>query len=211
MSGQCCAPEPGPAQDPRYRRVLWAALAINAGMFAVEIASGLAAGSVSLQADALDFLGDAGNYAISLMVLGSVLSVRARAALAKGLTMGVLGVWVVASTVWHAVAGTLPDAVTMGWVGLAALIANVVTLGLLWAWRTGDSNMRSVWLCSRNDVIGNVAVLAAAAGVFGTQTGWPDITVAAIMGTLALQAASQVVGQARRELAEVRAPAAPAE
>lgn len=206
MSGHCCAPEPGPTTDPRYRRVLWAALAINAGMFAVEIVAGLAAGSVSLQADALDFLGDAGNYVISLMVLGSVLAVRARAALAKGLTMGVLSVWVVASTVWHALAGTLPDAATMGWVGLAALIANLATFALLWAWRTGDANMRSVWLCSRNDAIGNVAVFVSAGLVALTGTHWPDVAVAAIMAGLFVSSAVQILSRALHE----RRHAAPA-
>ncbi len=213
MSAQCCAHghHHDGHGDARYRRVLWIVLAINAAMFLVEIVAGLAAGSVSLQADALDFLADAGNYGISLFVVGMALRYRAMAALAKGATMGVFGLWVIGTTVWHAVHGTLPDAVTMGAVGFAALLANAAVFALLWAYRSGDSNMRSVWLCSRNDVIGNVAVLLAAAGVFGTGTGWPDIIVAAVMALLALQGAALVIRQASAELRDSRLASVPAE
>jgi Co/Zn/Cd efflux system component len=194
MSDSCCSP---PIDTHRaneaYRRVLWAVLAINAAMFAVEVAAGLAAGSASLQADALDFLGDAGNYAISLFVVGMALQYRATAAFIKGATMGIFGVWVIGVTIWHAVAGTLPEAFTMGAVGTAALVANALSFALLWAYRGGDANMRSAWVCTRNDVLGNLAVLAAAGGVFGTGTGWPDIAVAAVMATLALQGAYLVL------------------
>jgi Co/Zn/Cd efflux system component len=206
MSADCCShyhssdPHRG---NPGYRRVLWAVLAINAIMFLVEIGAGLAAGSASLQADALDFLGDAANYAISLFVVGMALRYRAMAALAKGGTMGVFGLWVIGSVVWHAVHGTLPNAFTMGAVGFAALAANAASFGLLWAYRGGDANMRSAWICTRNDVLGNLAVLVAAAGVFGTGTGWPDIIVAAIMAGLALQGAVLVV---RQSLTELRQP-----
>jgi Co/Zn/Cd efflux system component len=172
-------------------------------MFLVEIGAGLAAGSASLQADALDFFGDAANYAISLMVVGLALRYRATAALAKGATMGLFGLWVIGTVIWHATHGTLPSALTMGAVGIAALVANVVSFGLLWAYRSGDANMRSAWICTRNDVFGNFAVLLAALGVFGTGTGWPDITVAAIMATLALQGAAVVI---RHSLAELRQP-----
>jgi Co/Zn/Cd efflux system component len=181
-------------------------LIINAVMFALEIGAGLAAGSASLQADALDFLGDAGNYAISLFVVGMALRYRAIAALAKAGTMGVFGLWVIAVTVWHSVNGTLPQAFTMGAVGIAALVANAASFALLWAYRGGDSNMRSAWICTRNDVLGNLAVLFAALGVFGTGTGWPDITVAAIMAALALQGACVVFLQALRELPESPTP-----
>ncbi len=180
--------------------MLWAVLAINAVMFLVEIGAGLAAGSASLQADALDFLGDAANYAISLLVVGMALRYRAAAALAKGLTMGAFGLWVVGTVVWHAAHGTLPSAFTMGAVGMAALAANAASFGLLWAYRKGDANMRSAWICTRNDVLGNIAVLLAALGVFGTGTGWPDVIVAAIMAGLALQGASVVVQQSTIEL-----------
>jgi Co/Zn/Cd efflux system component len=211
MSAHCCGGHIAESreQDKRYRRVLWAALAINAAMFLIEIGAGVAAGSASLQADALDFLGDAANYSISLLVVGMALRYRASAALAKGGTMGVFGLWVLGTVVWHSVNGTVPEPITMGAVGLAALAANAATFGLLWSHRAGDSNMRSVWICSRNDVIGNLAVLLAALGVFGTGTGWPDIIVAAAMAALALQGAWIVLRQA---LGEFRQPmAVPAE
>ena len=195
------------SQDSAYRRVLWAVLAINAAMFVVEIGAGLAAGSASLQADALDFLGDAANYAISLLVVGMALRYRAMAALAKGTSMGLFGLWVIGITIWHALHGTLPSAVTMGAVGFAALLANAASFGLLWAYRHGDANMRSVWICSRNDVLGNLAVLLAALGVFGTGTGWPDVIVAVIMASLAMQGAWVVIRQGAREL---RGPPGPA-
>lgn len=205
MNDCCCAPPPlnlggNKKQDATYRRVLWAVLAINAAMFAVEVVAGLAAGSASLQADSLDFLGDAANYAISLLVVGMALRYRAGAALAKGATMGMFGVWVIATVVWHILHGTLPSAFAMGTVGAAALVANAASFGLLWAYRHGDANMRSAWICTRNDVLGNLAVLLAAAGVFGTGTGWPDIVVATVMSLLAIQGAVVVVRQAIGEL-----------
>jgi Co/Zn/Cd efflux system component len=203
MSANCrhhCHDEGTHRANPAYRRVLWTVLAINALMFAVEIGAGLAAGSASLQADALDFLGDAGNYAISLFVVGMALRYRAMAALAKGGTMALFGLWVVATVIWHAVHGTLPSAFAMGAVGLTALAANAASFGLLWTHRRGDANMRSAWICTRNDVLGNLAVLLAALGVFGTGTGWPDVIVAAIMAALALQGAMLVVRQALGEL-----------
>jgi Co/Zn/Cd efflux system component len=215
MSAHCCShghPENKAAQqDAGYRRVLWIVLAINATMFLVEIVAGLAAGSVSLQADALDFLADAGNYGISLFVVGMALHARAKAALLKGASMGLFGLWVIGATVWHTFHGTLPSAATMGAVGFAALLANAAVFAMLWAYRAGDSNMRSVWLCSRNDVIGNFAVLLAAAGVFGTGTGWPDIIVAAVMAVLALQGAVLVIRQATGELRQTRRASVPAE
>jgi Co/Zn/Cd efflux system component len=183
-----------------YRRILWGVLAINAVMFLVEIGAGLVAGSASLQADALDFLGDAANYAISLVVVGMTLRYRASAALAKGATMGLFGLWVIGTVIWHSVQGTLPSALTMGAVGLAALAANAASFGLLWGCRGGDANMRSAWICTRNDVLGNLAVLLAALGVFGSGTGWPDVIVAAIMAALALQGAITVVQQSLKEL-----------
>ena len=142
--------------NPTYRRVLWAVLAINAAMFLVEIGAGLAAGSASLQADALDFFGDAANYAISLLVVGMALRYRAMAALAKGATMSLFGFWIIGTVIWHALHGTLPIAITMGAVGFAALAANAISVGLLWAYRDGDANMRSAWICTRNDVLGNL-------------------------------------------------------
>lgn len=198
MSSQCCD-SPPTGGGANYRRVLWVVLGINAAMFLVEILAGLAAGSVALQADALDFLGDTASYGISLFVLGMTLRYRAAAALAKGAAMGLFGVWVLTMTVWHVVNGTVPDATTMGVVGTAALVANVVVFGLLWTHRRGDSNMRSVWVCSRNDVVANFAVLLAALGVFGTRAGWPDAVVGGVMSVLALHGAWVVLPHAATE------------
>jgi Co/Zn/Cd efflux system component len=210
MADHCCAPPPFELDPHRgntaYRRALWAVLTINATMFLVEIGAGVAAGSASLQADALDFLGDAANYSISLFVVGMALRYRTTAAMLKGLTMGVFGLWIIGTLIWHALHGTLPSAITMGTVGLAALVANAVSFVLLWAHRRGDANMRSAWICTRNDVLGNLAVLLAALGVLGTGTGWPDVFVAAIMASLALQGAVLVIRQARMELQVSRRP-----
>jgi Co/Zn/Cd efflux system component len=189
--------------NPAYRRVLWIALALNGGMFLVEIGAGLAAGSAALQADALDFFGDAANFGISLLVIGMGLRLRATAALGKGITMGLFGLWILGTVIWHLSHGTLPDAVTMSAVGVAALAVNAASFALLFAYRGGDANMRSAWICTRNDVLGNLAVLLAALGVFGTGTGWPDVVVAAIMATLALQGAATVI---RQSLGELRQP-----
>ena len=186
--------------SPRWRRALWIALVINAGFFAAEIVAGAAAGSAALQADALDFFGDAANYAISLGVAGMALQWRSRAAVAKGGTLIAFALWVLGSTIWHAVHGTLPRAEVMGVVGVAALIANCGVAVMLCRFRTGDANMRSVWICSRNDAIGNFAVMLAALGVFGTGTGWPDVIVAAVIGGLGLAGGWQIVRQARGEL-----------
>jgi len=177
-------------------------------MFLFEIVAGLAAGSASLQADALDFFSDAANYAVSLFVVGRALRHRARASFLKGAAMGLVGLWVLGAALWHTVFRTLPHAETMGLVGIIALLANGVVLAMLWAYRSGDSNMRSVWICSRNDVLGNIAVLLAALGVFGTGTGWPDAIVAATMAGLALQGAWQITRHALREVQDLRITAA---
>ena len=168
---QGCA---SPATSARYRRILWIALAVNLSMFLVEIGAGLHAGSVSLLSDSLDFFGDAANYGVSLWVLGLGVAMRARASLAKALTMGSFGVFILSVTVINFLDGKVPDAPTMGLVGLLALLANVAVAALLYAYREGDSNMRSVWLCSRNDALGNLAVMLAALGVFGTGAGWAE-------------------------------------
>jgi Co/Zn/Cd efflux system component len=186
--------------DPRWQRALWIALFINAGFCVAEIVAGAAAGSVALQADALDFFGDAVNYALSLGVVGMALSWRARAAVAKGGTLIAFALWVLGSTAWHVLHGTLPKAEVMGVVGVTALIANGGVALMLYRFRTGDANMRSVWICSRNDALGNAAVLFAAMGVFGTGTSWPDVIVAAIMGALGLWGGLQILGHARSEL-----------
>ena len=202
MSASCCSSGCSTEAKipPRYRRALWIALVVNLLMFGVELGSGLHADSASLLADAVDFFGDAANYAVSLFVLSMGLAARARTALLKGATMAVYGVYVLGQAGWNATSGAMPEAATMGVVGTIALIANVSVAVLLYAFREGDANMRSVWLCSRNDAIGNLAIVVAAFGVFGTGTAWPDLIVAAIMGVLGLTAAAQVIRQARREL-----------
>lgn len=201
MSAHCCHTEPVAKHlSPAYRRVLWLALIINAGMFVIEITSGMQAGSVALIADSLDFLGDAGNYAISLFVLSMSLTWRARAAQFKAVSMGLFGLGVLVATAWNAWNDSVPEAATMGVIGSLALLANLGVAALLYAWRDGDSNMRSVWLCTRNDALGNVAVLLAALGVLGSGSAWPDLLVAGIMASLALTSAWQVLRQVRSEL-----------
>jgi Co/Zn/Cd efflux system component len=210
MSACCaggCASDKPPV-DPKYRRILWIALVVNLSMFGVELISGWRAGSVSLLADAVDFLGDFANYATSLLVLGLLPIWRSRTALIKGITMGGYGLFVLAATAWHFSTGTVPRAETMGTVGFLALAANGLVAVLLFAYRNGDANMRAVWLCTRNDVVGNLAVILAALGVFGTGSGWPDVTVAAVMGVLGLTAARSVIAHARSEMQTV-ASAAP--
>ena len=197
--------------DPRWRKALWIALAVNATMFFVELITGLQANSVSLLADAVDFAGDAANYALSLAVLSMALVWRSRAALVKGVTMFAYGVFVLARAGWMLHAGSVPEPLTMGVVGFIALLANAGVAVLLYAFRTGDANMRSVWLCSRNDALSNLAVMLAALGVFGTGSAWPDLGVAAVMAALALSAGWQVVRQARAELAGGAPVATPAD
>lgn len=198
----CCSGSCGSARapDPGYRKVLWIALLINAAMFVVEVVASMQAHSASLLADSMDFLGDAANYGVSLFVLGLAVVWRSRAAYAKGVVMGIFGLLVLARVLWTGLGGHTPVAETMGAIGLLAFAANGVVAWCLYAFRDGDANMRSVWLCTRNDMIGNVAVMLAALGVFGTGTAWPDIAVAAIMAVLGLTSAREVIGRARQEL-----------
>jgi len=200
MSAHCSCSPAEPAVDPAYRRALWVALWVNALMFVVEAAASWRSGSLALLADSIDFFGDAANYALSLVVVGMALTVRARAALVKAACMGAFGLFVLGQAAWRLGSGTTPEAFTMGVVGFAALLANVGVAWMLFRFRGGDSQMRSVWICSRNDAIGNLAVMAAALGVFGTGHAWPDLAVAAVMGGLALSGAHTVWRQARAEL-----------
>ena len=186
--------------SPRYRRVLWIALVVNAAMFALEIGAGLQSGSVALLADAIDFFGDAANYGVTLAVLSMGVVWRARAAWLKGASMLLFGLFVTGKALWSLHTGTPPEPLTMGLVGALALVANVIVAVLLYAYREGDANMRSVWLCSRNDAIGNVAVMVAALGVLGTSTAWPDLAVAAVMAVLVITAGWSVLREARHEL-----------
>jgi Co/Zn/Cd efflux system component len=199
MSADCCA-APTPSVDPRYRKVLWIALFLNILMFGIEIAGSLQSSSVSLLADAIDFLGDAANYGISLVVLGLAITWRARASLIKAASMAAFGTFVLARAVWAYLQGGTPEPLTMGVIAVLALLVNVGVALMLYRYRTGDSNMRSVWICSRNDALGNIAVGAAALGVLGTGRSWPDLVVAVGMAGLALSGAWTVSRQALREL-----------
>ena len=203
MSAHCCNHTPSANESgtsPRYRKILWIALIVNLTMFLVEIGAGFSSGSTSLLADSIDFFGDAANYAVSLVVLSMALVWRSRAALVKGASMLVFGVFVLGRTGWMLMQGSTPDALAMGTIGTLALISNLGVAALLYAYRDGDANMRSVWLCTRNDALGNVAVMLAALGVFGIGSAWPDLAVATVMAGLAIIGGWSVVGQARREL-----------
>jgi Co/Zn/Cd efflux system component len=202
MSAGCCghnATFEGLSAD--YKRRLWLVIAINAAMFFVEMGAGALAGSQALQADALDFLADSATYGISLAVIGASVPVRAWAAFAKGISLTLMGLWVFGSTAYHVLILGLPRAEIMGVVGFLALAANVASVLLLLRYKDGDANVRSVWLCSRNDAIGNVAVMIAAIGVWGTVTKWPDLIVAAIMASLFLWSSAQILQQSWREIA----------
>lgn len=210
MSGACCGHSATfDGLSPDYKRRLWIVIAINASMFLVEMAAGALAGSQALQADALDFLADSVTYGISLAVIGASLRTRSLAAFAKGLSLTAMGLWVFGSTAYHVLVLGLPRAEVMGLVGFLALAANVASVLILMRYKDGDSNVRSVWLCSRNDAIGNVAVMLAAVGVWATATKWPDLIVAAIMASLFLWSSMQIL---RQSMAEFRtgkiAPAA---
>jgi Co/Zn/Cd efflux system component len=198
----CCSSKSCRAEvpDSGYRRILWVALGLNAAMFGVETLASLVAGSVSLQADALDFLGDAANYAVSLAVLGMAIRWRAAAAVGKGVVMCAFGVWVAGNTMWHAISGGVPRFEVMGGIGLLALATNVAVAILLYRHRTSDSNRMSVWLCTRNDAIANVAVILAGLGVWLMASPWPDIAVGAAIAALGLTGAWQVIRQAGAEL-----------
>jgi Co/Zn/Cd efflux system component len=201
MSADCCPTTPFDGASARYRRALLAVIAINAVMCIVEVAAGIGAQSQALQADALDFLADTFTYSMSLAVIGMAAAIRARAAIAKGSLLLVTGAWVLGATLYRVSAGSAPEAEVMGAIGALALAANLTSVVLLIRYRDGDANVRSVWLCSRNDAIGNIAVMCAAAGVWGTRTMWPDLIVAAGMATLFVTGAVSILRQALRELA----------
>lgn len=203
MSGQCHHDETAFAgADARYRRILWLVAGMNGAMFLVEMAAGQAADSRALQADALDFLGDFLTYALSLWAIARPPAWRARTALLKGVSLLLVACWVLGSTIVGALSPeTLPGHVTMGAVGALALAVNLGSVLLLMAWREGDANVRSVWLCSRNDAIGNLVVMLAALGVWGSASAWPDLVVAALMAGLFLSSAWQILRRARQELA----------
>jgi len=206
MTGGCCGHEAKfDGLSAAYKRALWAVIAINGAMFLAELGAGIFAGSQALKADALDFLGDTATYSITLFVIGMPLVWRARAALLKGLTLGAMGLWVLASTAYNLFVLGVPRAEVMGAVGVVALAANLTSVVLLLSYRNGDANVRSVWLCSRNDAIGNVAVILAASGVWASGTPWPDLIVAGIMASIFLWSSAQIARQAVGELTHVSA------
>ncbi|MFP3920902.1 MAG: cation transporter [Dichotomicrobium sp.] len=210
MGASCCGSETNfEGLSPDYKRRLWAVIAINAGMFIVEMLAGHLAGSQALQADALDFLGDSLTYGLSMAVIGASLRVRASAALLKGVSLLAMGLWVFGSTVYAVFVLGVPQAQVMGAIGFLALAANMVSVLLLVRYKEGDANVRSVWLCSRNDAIGNIAVMIAALGVWGTQTGWPDVIVAGLMAGLFTWSAVQILSQGLGEWQSTRAVANP--
>jgi Co/Zn/Cd efflux system component len=205
----CCGhgdDTPFDGADPRFRRILWGVVGLNFGMFLVEVAGGIAGRSMALKADAMDFLGDSFTYALSLAVIGQAAGVRARAALVKGISLALLGGLVMAMTAYRLVVLGQPDAFVMGGIGILACAVNVLSAMLLLGYRAGDANVRSVWLCSRNDAIGNAAVVMAGLGVFASGTPWPDLAVAAVMAALFLTSAAGIVRQA---VGELRADATP--
>jgi Co/Zn/Cd efflux system component len=198
--GGCCeASRKFDGVSPDYRRRLWLVIAINAGMFLTEMVAGTVAGSQALRADALDFLADAATYGISLAVIGASLRARSTAAVLKGTSLSLMAAWVLGSTAYQTFVIGVPKAEVMGVIGVLALIANLASVSILVRYKDGDANVHSVWLCSRNDAIGNVAVMIAALGVWSTATAWPDLSVATTMASLFLTSAVQILRQAWRE------------
>ena len=203
MGADCCGTSvkfEGLSAD--YKRRLWLVIAINASMFLVEMGAGALAGSNALQADALDFLGDSATYGISLAVIGASIRIRAMTAIVKAASLSLMSLWVLAMTGYHVLIVGVPRAEVMGVVGIMALAANVTSVLILMRYKDGDANVRSVWLCSRNDAIGNVAVMLAALAVWGTGTKWPDLLVAALMAGLFFYSSMRILQQS---IAEIRA------
>lgn len=201
MGQACCAHthDAFDGMDARYRKVLWIVIALNGVMFVIEMLAGHMAGSKALQADALDFLGDTLTYGLSLAVIGWPQRVRTGAALVKGISLLLMGLWVLGSTAHMALTAQVPHAPTMGVISIMAVAANLASVLLLMRYKDGDANVRSVWLCSRNDAVGNVIVMIAALGVWGTATAWPDLIVAAVMAGLFLTSAFSILRQSVKE------------
>lgn len=200
MSAHCCEGHQAETASPAFKRALWFALIVNFSMFLVEIIASEFSDSMSLKADALDFFADSANYLVSLLVVAASVATRAKASLLKAGTMLLLGSYVMIAAILRVVYGSEPNAETMGIIGALALIANVVVAVVLYRFRDGDSNMQSVWLCTRNDAIGNVMVLLAAVAVVVSGTRWPDLAVAIVIAFLAISSAIKVIGLAKAEL-----------
>lgn len=201
MGADCCGNNvkfDGLSAD--YKRRLWLVIFINAGMFLVEMGVGVLAGSNALQADALDFLADSATYGISLVVIGASMRTRGFAAIGKAASLSLMSLWVLAMTAYHVLIVGVPRAEVMGIVGILALAANVTSVLILMRYKDGDANVRSVWLCSRNDAIGNVAVMLAALAVWATATKWPDLIVAALMAGLFFYSSVRILQQSLYEI-----------
>ncbi|WP_300543774.1 cation transporter [Maricaulis sp.] len=207
MSGSCCETREFDGASPAFRRALWAVIGINAAMFAVEMLAGAAAQSQALKADALDFAADTATYALSLLVIGRPAAWRANAALVKAASLFVMGGAILGLALYRALFAAQPDATVMGSIALLALAANLASVVILVRWRNGDANVRSVWLCSRNDAIGNIAVFVSAGLVAWTGTHWPDVVVAALMAGLFLTSATQILVKALNERRQAAGPA----
>jgi len=207
MGANCCHDVKFDGMNPAYKRALIIVIAINAAMFLIEMPMGFIGQSQALKADALDFLGDTFTYAISLAVIGKAATTRAKVALLKGVSLLLMGAWVLGSTIYSVFYVPQPAAIIMGSIGFAALVANLLSVLLLVRFKDGDANVRSVWLCSRNDAIGNVMVMLAASGVWISGTGWPDLIVASIMASLFLWGAASIIRQAAYELNHQHSPA----
>lgn len=189
---------------PAYRRALWIVVGLNVGYGVVEMVGGFLSGSQALKADALDFLGDGVITTLGLLAIGWSQAWRARAALIQGLFLALLGLGVLANTGYRLLVQQQPEAGMMGTLGLVALLVNLAAAAVLVPHRTGDANVRAVWLFSRNDAIGNAAVVVAAGLVAWTGTPWPDLGVAVVIASLFLQSAWSIVRDARRDLREAR-------
>ena len=197
----CCEVREIPREQ---RRVLHVVLWINAAMFLTESVAGLLANSTALLADSVDMLGDAIVYGFSLYVIGRGVVWQARAAQLKGIVMAAFAVGVLVQVGAKIARGLVPTVEVMSAVGALALAANLVCLGLLWRRRGDDINMRSAWICSRNDVIGNAAVLVAAGATAVTASPWPDIVIGLLVASVFARSAVQVLREAGRAVAAVR-------
>lgn len=183
-----------------YIKILWIIIGINFAMFLIEMVASEISASMALSADALDFLGDSLTYAITLIAIGHSLRWRASAAMFKGITLALMGLWVLGSTLYRMFVIGVPNEMIMGSIALLAFFANLICALLLVKYKDGDANVRSVWLCSRNDAIANLAVLIAAVVVSFTQSKWPDLIVAFFMAGLFLHSATLIIKQAKKEL-----------
>jgi len=197
MSG-CCGPS---AEDQSQRTLLWTVLFLNAAMFVVEFVAGWMARSSGLMADSLDMLADALVYGLSLYAVGRGVSTKARAALLNGSLQMVLGLGVLAHVGWRISQGSTPEAETMGWVAALALAVNASCFALLYSRRSGDINLRSSWICSRNDMIANIGVIAAAGLVVWFESPWPDWIIATLVALIIIHSAWGILRDARASLA----------